>query len=258
MNPFSVQDKIILVTGASGRLGRAMCQQLASSGAILILNSRSRDKLEQLKDELPGTDHTISCFDITDEKSMDEAAKELASSFEKLDGLVNNGVQPMAGNLDNITWAQSEYSATQNIVSPLMLSLKLLNMFKKSDAPSIVNIASMYGMVSPDPRIYGDSGSNNPAFYGASKAGMMQLSRYLACHLSESNIRVNSVSPGPFPPESIHSSAPDFYAKLCDKVPLGRIGKPEEVATVVQFLLSSASSYITGANIPVDGGWTAW
>ena len=123
---------------------------------------------------------------------------------------------------------------------------------------SIVNIASMYGKVSPDPSIYGDSGQNNPIHYGATKAGMIQMTRYLACHLAGRNIRVNSISPGPFPRPGIKDSAPDFMMQLEKKVPMGRIGNASELVGPVLFLLSPSASYITGIDLPVDGGWTAW
>jgi NAD(P)-dependent dehydrogenase (short-subunit alcohol dehydrogenase family) len=116
----------------------------------------------------------------------------------------------------------------------------------------------MYGMVSPDPSIYRDSGKNNPAHYGATKAGMIQLTRYLACHLSPGRVRVNCVSPGPFPDTDVDPGIPEFYDKLAAKVPMGRSGNPEEAAGPVVFLLSEAASYVNGANLAVDGGWTAW
>jgi NAD(P)-dependent dehydrogenase (short-subunit alcohol dehydrogenase family) len=112
--------------------------------------------------------------------------------------------------------------------------------------------------VSPDPAIYGDSGKNNPPFYGAAKAGLIQLTRYLAVHLAKRGVRVNSVSPGPFPPPSIATVSPEFHAELCRKTPMGRIGAAEELAGPVLFLLSDASTYVTGIDLPVDGGWTAW
>jgi NAD(P)-dependent dehydrogenase (short-subunit alcohol dehydrogenase family) len=123
---------------------------------------------------------------------------------------------------------------------------------------SVVNIASMYGSVSPDPAIYGASGKNNPVHYGATKGGLIQMTRYLACHLGSAGIRVNSIAPGPFPDTQIDPGIPGFYAKLAAKVPLQRVGSPHEVAGPVVFLLSDASSYVSGANLPVDGGWTAW
>jgi gluconate 5-dehydrogenase len=121
----------------------------------------------------------------------------------------------------------------------------------------IINISSMYGIVSPDPRIYGDSGYNNPPDYGAGKAGIIQFTKYAACHLAAKGIRVNAVSPGPFPGAEVQKNEA-FITNLKNKVPLGRIGQPADLKGVVVFLASDASSYITGQNIIVDGGWTVW
>ena len=115
----------------------------------------------------------------------------------------------------------------------------------------------MYGSVSPDPSMYGESGFDNPPNYGAGKAAIIQFTRYAACHLSPFGIRVNSISPGPFPNETVQENV-SFISKLNEKVPLKRFGKPEELKGAVILLASNAASYITGANIPVDGGWTAW
>jgi NAD(P)-dependent dehydrogenase (short-subunit alcohol dehydrogenase family) len=133
----------------------------------------------------------------------------------------------------------------------------LIPLLEKAESKSVVNVASMYGMVSPDDRIYGESGRNSPPFYGAGKAGLIQLTRYLACHLASKNIRVNAISPGPFPPQSIRIDDPEFHARLAAKVPMGRVGLADEIGGAVQFLLSEAASFITGVNIPIDGGWTA-
>jgi gluconate 5-dehydrogenase len=113
----------------------------------------------------------------------------------------------------------------------------------------------MYGHVSPDHRLYGDSGMNNPPFYGAAKSGLLQLTRYLACHLGPSAIRCNSISPGPFPSDGVTA---EFAARLIDKVPMGRLGQPRDLAGVLLLLASDAGSYINGADIPVDGGWISW
>jgi NAD(P)-dependent dehydrogenase (short-subunit alcohol dehydrogenase family) len=116
----------------------------------------------------------------------------------------------------------------------------------------------MYGHVSPDPRLYGESGLNSAPWYGAAKGGLIQLTRYLACHLAPERIRVNAISPGPFPRTEISAGKSDFIQRLEQKVPMGRIGMPEEIAGPLLFLASDASSYVTGINLPVDGGWTAW
>src|SRR5699024_8936918 len=121
----------------------------------------------------------------------------------------------------------------------------------------IVDIGSMYGMVSPDPAIYGESGANNPANYGAGKSGVLQFTRYCAGHLAEKGIRVNSISPGPFPNPSTQTDE-DFLRKLANKTMLKRVGKQHEIVGPIILLSSDAGSFITGENIVVDGGWTAW
>jgi NAD(P)-dependent dehydrogenase (short-subunit alcohol dehydrogenase family) len=99
---------------------------------------------------------------------------------------------------------------------------------------------------------------NNPPHYGAAKAALLQYTRYAAVHLAPQGIRVNAISPGPFPPEAVQQRDPTFAAALTQKVPMGRLGKPEDMGGAVVFLASSASRFVTGANLPVDGGWTAW
>jgi NAD(P)-dependent dehydrogenase (short-subunit alcohol dehydrogenase family) len=116
----------------------------------------------------------------------------------------------------------------------------------------------MYGSVSPDPSIYGGSGANSPPYYGAAKAGLIQLTRYLAVHLAHLRIRVNCISPGPFPAPRYLESDADFHEKLKARTPMGRTGDPDELRGPVLFLASGASSYVTGINLAVDGGWTAW
>lgn len=116
----------------------------------------------------------------------------------------------------------------------------------------------MYGSVSPDPSIYGTSGLNNPPYYGAAKAGLIQLTRYAACHLAADRIRVNCISPGPFPSPQALERDPGFHGRLNAKNPMRRTGEPAELAGPLLFLASDASSYVTGTNLAVDGGWTAW
>jgi NAD(P)-dependent dehydrogenase (short-subunit alcohol dehydrogenase family) len=123
---------------------------------------------------------------------------------------------------------------------------------------SVVNIASMYGHVSPDPAIYGDSGQNSPPYYSAAKAALIHYTRYAAVHLAPDRVRVNAISPGPFPPMRFRDEKPDFYAQLVKKVPMGRIGMAEDMVGPLVFLASPHAQYVTGTNLCVDGGWTAW
>ena len=116
----------------------------------------------------------------------------------------------------------------------------------------------MYGMVSPDLRIYDDPKLSNPALYGASKAALIQWSRQAACEFGPRGIRVNSISPGAFPNSSVLSERGNFVEKLSNKIPLGRVGKSSELCAPVVFLASAGSSYVNGSNLVVDGGWTSW
>ena len=129
---------------------------------------------------------------------------------------------------------------------------------EKKGKGSIVLFSSMYGSVSPDPRIYEQPMNVNPVEYGVGKAGIVQMTRYMAVHWGKKNVRCNCISPGPFPNPVIQEKNPQFIERLANKVPMGRVGRQEEVAGAVTFFLSDASSFITGQNLFIDGGWTIW
>lgn len=260
---FKLQDRVILVTGAAGSLCAPICSAIAMVGGIPVLAGRTPAKLEALATQIleTGGRCQIAKLDIGDPDGCRQLIDRLASEHGRLDGIINGAYGGRAISLDMATDADFESATRQNLTGPFALvqrAIPLLSRCPAKGGASIVNIASMYGKVSPDPAIYGDSGKNNPPFYGASKAGLIQLTRYLAVHLASKNIRVNSVSPGPFPPASIAQTSPDFHAELCRKTPMARIGNPEELVAPVLFLMSDGASYVTGADIPVDGGWTAW
>ena len=133
----------------------------------------------------------------------------------------------------------------------------LINSSKINGFASIINISSIYGNFSPDPNIYKDTNLDNPPYYGVAKSGLQQLTKYAAVNLAKYNIRVNTISPGPFPNNQI-KKYPNFIKKLKKKVPLNRVGSPDELCTAILFLSSKYSSYVTRINLPVDGGWSIW
>jgi NAD(P)-dependent dehydrogenase (short-subunit alcohol dehydrogenase family) len=265
LTQFQLQGRVALLTGASGHLGKSMARALAEAGAHVVLNSRSKDFLVALAAELSGNGYSasIACFDVTDESAVRLHISELADKYGRLDVLVNNANAGRTGTIEDATAEDFDRAYRVNVVAAFQLLQQSLPLLKESakktaGGASVINIASMYGVVSPDPSIYGISGANNPPYYGAAKAGLIQFTRYAACHLAPERIRVNSISPGPFPAAHFLERDPEFGARLAAKVPLRRTGNPAELQGPLLFLASDASSYVTGANLPVDGGWTAW
>ena len=259
---FDLSGKNIMLTGSCGHIGRKLSLGLALSGAHVILNGRDINKLNKLKSEIEEVKgkSSIANFDICNEneiKNYFEGNKNL-----KLSGIVNNAYSGNGGTI--LTSTSDDYRQTYEVavIAPANLikyGIECLNLAVKADGEaSIVNISSMYGLVSPHVEIYQTPESTNPPFYGTAKAALIQFTRYAAVELSQKKIRVNSITPGPFPSNDVQANDPEFINILSQMVPMKRIGRPEELVGAVQFLLSGASSFITGTNLPIDGGWTAW
>jgi NAD(P)-dependent dehydrogenase (short-subunit alcohol dehydrogenase family) len=253
---FSLKGRVAAVTGAAGHLGAAMARGLAEAGAKVYLLGRRRESLEFLRDEIIQSGHRAeaAAVDVTNAGMVAAFAEGLPE--KRLDVLVNNAFAGYTASDDAFAKA---YEITVTTAFRLMQkSLPLLRAAAYANGgASVINIASMYGTVSPDPRAYVDS-PPNPPFYGAAKAGLIQLTRHLAAEFAPERIRVNAISPGPFPSPASQQKFPGLMQNLQLKVPLGRLGKPEELAGAVVFLASDAASFVTGINLPVDGGWTAW
>ncbi len=261
---FRLDGRVAFLSGATGHLGKSMAQALAGAGAHVVLNGRHQDALEELCADMQrrGRRVSIACFDVTNETSVREHIGKIGCDHERLDIVVNNASAGRPGTIDNSTAADFEQLYRVNVMASFSIIQAAIPLLKKSArssaGASIVNIASMYGSTSPDPSIYGTSGANSPPYYGAAKAAMIQLTRYMACHLALDRIRVNCLSPGPFPALRYLENDLEFHQRLKSKVPMNRMGEPNEVAGPLLFLASDASSFVTGINLPVDGGWTAW
>lgn len=262
-NLFDLTGKIALVTGGAGHLGFPMSEALAQSGAHVLINSRCAKKASQAAEKLCVQGYKASpvAFDITNESEMEHTILPILDKFGELSILVNNaysGDSKKIEEINKLDFARSYNVAVSSAFNLFQICLPYLRKASKQQYASVINIASMYGVVSPDHRIYAESGMDNPVYYGAAKASLLQITKILACRYAKENIRINAISPGPFPPDEVTSKSKSFFESLCEKVPMDRIGEKNEMKGPLLFLASNASSYVTGTNLIVDGGWCAW
>lgn len=257
--------KTVLITGATGYFGKYMVEALASEYHVLA-SSRSEDKLRQM---FSGSDITPVPIDIYDQEGMASALEDVCKRFE-IHGLINNaydfsprtGFNTPEGKLEEISLEQMRAGLESGLLAPMVFAQVVgRSMIAKKIRGSIINVASMYGTVAPDLRLYQGKKVFNPVTYSVAKSGVGGLTRYIASFWGTHGIRCNSISPGPFPNVETDSvNAPDdkeFMDRLKNKTVLGRVGHPRDLIAAVKLLLSEESSYITGQNIGVDGGWTA-
>lgn len=260
---FRLDGRTAFVSGAAGHLGQAMVRGLLGAGARVILNGRNTQSLDTLRAKLRQENYdpdaiAVCAFDMRDE----EALGRCLATLPRLDVLVNNAITVEMGTIASATPEQFATAYDSGVRAPFaamrIAEPSLAKAVNATGHAAVINIVSMYGVVSPDPSIYGDTGLNSPPHYGPAKAALLQLTRYMACHWGAKGIRVNAIAPGPFPRDEFQREQPAFVQRLAAKNPLGRIGHASEIAGAAVFLASDAASYVTGAVIPVDGGWTAW
>jgi NAD(P)-dependent dehydrogenase (short-subunit alcohol dehydrogenase family) len=243
----NLKHKIIVVTGGSGLIGKAILADIKLHGAIGI-NAEIN-----LADDI--NNGVVGC-DVTKQISIENAIEKILNTYGTIDGWVNNAyprTTDWGNKFEKIavdSWAKNVDMQLNSIFTTCQAVSKIMT---KQQKGSIVNISSIYGVVGPDFSIYDGTEMTMPAAYSAIKGGVVNFTRYLASYIGRSGVRVNCVSPGGIFDKQ-NSNFVNNYAK---KVPLGRMGLPEDIAPSVSFLLSDASSYITGHNLIVDGGWTA-
>lgn len=257
----SLKNKTALVTGGAGYLGSEISYTLAELGANVIIASRNLENCEKKCAEISkklknGTRLRAIELDLMDKNSIKQCFTNIKQTEGKLDILVNNAWSGNKNSFESISDEDWNYDIEMSLTSTFRCVKEALPLLKESKGV-ILNITSMYGHVAPDYRMYDGIELTNPPSYGAAKAGVIQFTKYLASFLSPYEIRANCISSGPFPhPETQKNKK--FMEKLASKNPLNRIGMPHEIKGAVALLCSDASSYITGQNICVDGGWAIW
>ncbi|SIR42880.1 SDR family NAD(P)-dependent oxidoreductase [Pontibacter lucknowensis] len=254
---FSLTGKVALVTGGYGHLGIAISLGLAEAGANVYVLGRSEEKFKEAFSEHGDLSLSFAYCDISDTKSVAAAFEQVQQEQGRVDVLVNNAFYSKGQQPEQLTDEEWAYGIDGNLNSVYRCIREVIP-YLKQNGGRIINVSSMYGMVSPDFSIYDESPAFlNPPHYGAAKAGVLQLTRYFACYLGKYNITVNAVTPGPFPSEQVQENEV-FVEQLKKKNPLGRIGKPDDLKGAFVYLASDASAFMTGQNMVLDGGWTAW
>jgi NAD(P)-dependent dehydrogenase (short-subunit alcohol dehydrogenase family) len=265
---FDLTGKTIVVAGGAGQIGFAFCEILADAGASVILadidTEMAADKLSGLDGNL-AEKITIAKLDVSSRASVAAFFEQLKATVGSLYGLVN--CFHFKGNTRKLDTSSNFFADFENypeeawdmvhdvnLKGAFLMSQGAIPLFKKNKGGVIVNISSTYGNVSANKSIYGDSGINSPVAYGTSKAALINFTRYLATHLADQNIRANCLSPGGV----FNNQSEEFISNYTRLTPLGRMAKAEDYQGAILFLMSGASSYMTGANLIVDGGWTAW
>jgi NAD(P)-dependent dehydrogenase (short-subunit alcohol dehydrogenase family) len=256
---FNLQGKVAIVTGAAGWLGSAMSRALAEAGANVVVTSREEGKAQEFAATLPGGGHLGLGFDQGDTDAIPAFVEQVLARTGRIDILVNNAYGGTAPSIDSATAEDFDRAYHTGVTAYFLLARAVADQLRSRGAPgSIINISSMYGVVASYPDAYTGLATNSPPTYHGLKGGLIQLTRHLAVYWAKDNIRVNCIAPGPFPTDKTQARLPEFIERLDQKVPMARMGRPEELKGLVVLLASEAGSYITGQNILVDGGWTAW
>jgi 2-deoxy-D-gluconate 3-dehydrogenase len=269
---FSLKDKVAIVTGGGGQLGTEFCRTLAEAGAFVVVADLLIDHANRTSKQLTDSGYTNFPFqlDITRIESTRELVAETIKKAGRLDILVNcaaldpkfdpdaasKGIAP--GAFEDYPLEQWNAAMNVNLTGMFLMTQACVKpMIAQGKKGSIINICSTYGLNGPDQRLYIKDGKRvayKPVYYTTTKAGVMGFTKYLAAYYAETEIRVNALTPG-----GVFNNHEDYFVKnYSAKTILGRMAKKDEMNGALLFLASDASSYMTGNNVIVDGGWTAW
>lgn len=242
-----LKDKVILVTGGSGLIGKELVADINRKGGFAINADIGVET---------NLENGFIKMDITNDDSIQEGVDLIIKTLGRIDGLVNNAyprTKDWGAKFENIDPNSWRTNVNMQLNSYFVCSQKVLKIMERQHHGAIVNIASIYGVVGNDFTLYEEFGGTSPAAYSAIKGGVINFTRYLASYYGRKRIRVNCVSPGGI----FDNQHPSFVSHYNAKVPMGRMGNPDDIAPAVSFLLSDEAKYITGQNLIIDGGWTS-
>lgn len=253
---FSLQHKVIIVTGGYGHLGKSMTYALRDAGATVVVAARSKEKFDLQFGQAPERIFFVE-LDILDLQAYESVFSQVVQQFGRMDALVNNAFSMVSDGSPETLTPEAMLQSMNGLLATVYAAIQAaIPHFRTQGGGKIVSIASMYGMIAPDFSIYKSAPKSvSMPQYGAGKAAVIQLTKYYASYLGQDNIQVNSISPGPFPSPAV-AEQKEFVEELEGKTCLGRIGNPEEIGGPIVFLCSDAASFVTGHNLVVDGGWT--
>ena len=266
---FRLDNRVIAITGGGGFLGRQHAEAILEAGGSPVLLDREAAVLTETAKNLNdshGSRPLTIVSDITVEESLARAMDEIISHHGRLDGLVNNAAfsgraefgQQYFARIEDYQLEAWRKTVDVNLTGTFLATKFALRQMIKQESGVFVNIASDVGIVSPDPRIYenlqDDKYFNTPLAYSATKAAVINLTRHVATHYAPQGIRANSISPAGM----FNNQPSEFVDLLTRLIPLGRMSRRGEYKAALVFLLSDASSFMTGANLVIDGGRTAW
>lgn len=255
---FDLSGRTALITGGTGWLGGAFSRALAEAGASVVISSRDKSRAEEAAAKLPspgGAKHHGVQIDHTDPQSIETGFNQAVQTAGQIDVLVNNGLDPIKHDLTDCTFEEFVQQQVNTAGYFVLARTFRHHVVQRSGRGSIIMIGSMYGQVASYADTYEGIGMASPVAYHAHKGGTIHMTRHLAAYYARDDIRVNCLSPGPFPREGINAA---LVERLSTKLPMKRMGLPQELKGTLILLASDAGNYITGQNITVDGGWTAW
>ena len=259
----SMEGRVSLITGGAGHIGSAMAEALAEAGSSLVLLDLDEGRCNEAAEKLAKA-HNVEVMplviDLINEEALRAVPGQVEKRFGRLDTLINCAALVGTSALEGWAVPFADQSADTwrlaletNLTSPFVLAQACAPLLA-SNRGAIINVASIYGMLGPNMRLYDDApGMGNPGAYAASKGGLIQLTRWLSTTLAPT-VRVNSISLGGV----WRNQDEKFVERYVDKTPLGRMATEEDLKGAALFLSSDLSLYVTGHNLVVDGGWSAW